>query len=331
MIDLHLHLDGSLSNDDICYLARLNNKKITNDDLKSIKVRDDCPSLKEYLKCFDLPLELLQNKKSIEYAFFALIKKLNFFGYLYAEIRFAPLLHTREGLSIDEVVESAIKGLNRGLKNSRDLSANIILCMMRHATYEENLETVKSAIKYKDKKVVAIDLAGDETLKPVTEFIDLIKFAKENNVNITIHAGEATGSKEVIDAISLGTQRIGHGVHLELNEDNINLVKEKRIGFEICPTSNLQTKSIKTYKDNPIIDFLNNDILVSLNSDNMTVSNTNVYIEAKHLNDNFIMSKEQYLKLLNNAIEMAFISEEEKIKIKNKIKDNIIRFMLCIK
>ena len=331
MIDLHLHLDGSLSNEDICYLARLNNINITNKDLNGIILKDDCQSLKEYLNCFELPLKLLQNKKSIEYAFYSLIRRLDYLKYLYAEIRFAPLLHTRDGLTISEVVESAVKGLNRGLKKSRGLSANIILCMMRHASYEDNLETIKAAIKYKDKKVVAIDLAGDECLKPVTEFKDLLKFAKDNKLNITIHAGEATGSEEVTNAIKLGAKRIGHGVHYELNEENIKIVKENKIGFEICPTSNLQTKSIKSYKDNPIIEFLNNDILVSLNSDNMTVSNTNVYLEAAHIYKNFKLSKEQYLKLLNNAIEIAFIDEKEKQSIKNKIKDNIVRFMLSIK
>ncbi|MGM9874151.1 MAG: adenosine deaminase [Bacilli bacterium] len=331
MIDLHLHLDGSLTSEDICYLARLNNKNITNEDLANLKVKDDCPSLKEYLNCFDLPLSLLQNKKSIEYAFSSLVNRLAFLKYIYVEIRFAPLLHTKEGLTIDEVVESAIKGLNRGLKGNSELKANIILCMMRHASYEENLETVLAAYKYKNQKVVAIDLAGDETLKPVTEFALLLKKANELGLNITIHAGEATTSKEVSDAINLGAKRIGHGVHFDLTEENIALVKNKRIGFEICPTSNLQTKSIKTYKDNPIIKFLDNDILVSLNSDNMTVSNTDVYLEAKHLKDNFLLTKDQYAKLLLNAIDMAFISEEEKNKLKIKIKENIIHFMLCIK
>ena len=326
MIDLHLHLDGSLSKEDYIYLAKLNNYDLTQEELNNRFVSIDCPSLKEYLKCFDLPLKLLQTKESIEYAFYSLSNRLYDLGFLYAEIRFAPGLHLNNDLTMEEVVSSAVNGVKKALINKQNFNINIILCLMRHFSLSLNMKTVEVAHKFKNDKVVAIDLAGDESLTPASSFKSCFELAKKYDINITIHAGEATGSEEVSDAINLGAKRIGHGVHYELNDYNVSLAKDKKIGFEVCPTSNIQTKSIKSYKDNPILEFLRKNVLVTLNSDNMTVSNTDVYKEFAHLMNDTDISKDEMLKLLFNAAEMSFISKQEKEKLEENLFKNFDSF-----
>lgn len=316
MIDLHLHLDGSLSENDFIYLAKKQNIDLGDDFPNNIYVPIDCPSLEDYLTRFDLPLKLMQTKEFISYVANSLVKRLAENGYIYAEIRYAPLLHLQNGLTQEEVVEAALDGVNSAIKETGNkIEIGLILCCMRHAEEEVNLETIRAAIKFKDTRVVAVDLAGAEAIHPSPYYKKVFALAKENNIHITIHAGEATGSEEIMLAIDNGAERIGHGVHLCLDEESIKKVKENNICFEFCPTSNLQTKSLKTYQDVPYLGFIKNEIPLTINSDNMTVGNTDVKTEFKHLIDTFNLSQFDVYNLLKNSIDYSFTSKETKQKL----------------
>ncbi len=314
MFDLHLHLDGSLAEEDFLYLAKKDNIPLGKDFPSNIYVPADCPSLVEYLTRFDLPLLLLQSKENIEYAFSSLVKRLAKMNYIYVEIRFAPLLHLQKGLSQKEVVVAALKGVEEGMKDN-DIIANIILCTMRHADEKTNMETIEVAHLFKGTRIVAVDLAGAETLHPSSYYSNIFAKAREYGLNITIHAGEATGSDEIMMALDNGAMRIGHGVHLSLDKDSIAKVKEKDICFEFCPTSNLQTKSLKEYKDVPLKGFMKAGIPVTINSDNMTVSNTTSVLEMKQMIKTFNLSKEEVKEILFNSIKYSFATKGEKEKI----------------
>ena len=316
MIDLHLHLDGSLSLDDFRLLAERNHVDLGKDFPSNVYVPNDCKSLEEYLERFDLPLSLLQDELSIAYATKSLVDRLYNNGYIYAEIRFAPQLHTRKGLTQEDAVMSALSGLKSALKDKTNFDANLILCCMRQADYKTNRETIKLAIKYKNQKVVCVDLAGPEAFHTGDFYKSLFDEAEEGGANIIIHAGEACGSEEVIRAVDLlHAKRIGHGVHLDLNRENIRKMVEKRIAFEFCPTSNLQTTSLPDYEHVPLAEFDKNGILVTINSDNMTVSNTDVLKEYRHLFKIYKFRKYEVRHLLANSIQAAFISDELRTKL----------------
>ena len=331
MIDLHLHLDGSLSLDDFKYLANRNGVDLTDKFPTNVYVPNDCKSLEEYLERFDLPLSLLQDEFSIAYVAKSLVERLYNAGYIYAEIRFAPQLHTQKGMSQEDAVIAALSGLKSGLKGKTDFDANLILCCMRQADYETNHETIKLAGKYKDQKVVCVDLAGPEAYHTGDFYTSLFDEAKAEGTNIIIHAGEACGSEEVIRAIDLlHAKRIGHGVHLDLNRDNVRKVVENRIAFEFCPTSNLQTTSLPDYESVPLLEFDRNGILVTINSDNMTVSNTDVLKEYRHLFKVFKFKKYEVRHFLANSIEAAFISREEKTTLLRELDKRIDNYYLKI-
>ena len=317
MIDLHLHLDGSLSEEDFKYLSKLNNIDLGKDFPSNIYVPMDCKSLDEYLERFALPVALLQNAESIEYATYSLVKRLADLGLFYAEIRFAPLLHVNKGMTQVEVVKSALCGLKKAIKEcDYKIDANLILCCMRHASEKENMETVETANLLSSDKVVAIDLAGGETIHPCSYFHECFAKARKYGLNITIHAGEATGSDEIMRAIDEGAVRIGHGVHLSLNMFSVKKVNNAKISFEFCPTSNLQTKSLKSYKDVPLRQFINKDIRVTINSDNMTVSNTDCIKEMAVMVKTFKLDKREVIDIYDNAINAAFTSDENKNKMR---------------
>ena len=329
MIDLHLHLDGSLSEEDFRYLSKVNNIDLGANFPDNIYVPMDCKSLDEYLERFDLPVKLLQNAESIEYATYSLVKRLYNLGLFYAEIRFAPLLHLTQGMTQLDVVKSALCGLKKGIKEcDYKIDANLILCCMRHASVELNTETVEVAHLLSNDKVVAVDLAGGETIHPCSYFDTCFALAKKYGLNITIHAGEATGNDEIMLAIDEGAMRIGHGVHLSLDMFSVKKVNNSKISFEFCPTSNLQTKSLKTYKDVPLRSFINKDIRVTINSDNMTCSNTDCIKEMAIMVKTFKLDKREVIDIYDNAINASFTSEENKNKMRITMLNSFTEEML---
>ena len=331
MIDLHLHLDGSLDVMDCIYLAEKYDIELGDDFPLNLFVPQDCPSLKDYLTRFNVPLSLLQNKEGLELSAKTLVKRLSSMGYIYAEIRFAPLLHLEKGLTMDEVVESVLKGIEDGLKECPDFECGLILCSMRHASLELNKETIEVANRFKGTRVVGVDLAGDETLYPCSHYKEIFDLAKKYHLNITIHAGEATGNDEILMALDNGAARIGHGVHLSLDKQTIERVKRDNICFEFCPTSNLQTKSLMSYLDVPLRQFLDNGIDVTINADNMTVSNVSAISEMKTMVKTFNLSKEEVNRLLSNSINHSFTNEKVKEKLKEKLASRIDEYYEYLK
>ena len=324
MIDLHLHLDGSLSLEDFIFLAERNHVELGKDFPNNVYVPSGCKSLEEYLERFDLPLSLLQDEFSLAFVTKSLVDRLYKSGYIYAEIRFAPQLHTRRGMSQEDAVISALSGLKSALKDKKNFEANLILCCMRQADYETNRETIRLAGKYSNQKVVCVDLAGPEAFHTGDFYKSLFDEAYVNGTNIIIHAGEACGSDEVLRAVDLlHAKRIGHGVHLDLTRENVKKMVENRIAFEFCPTSNLQTTSLPDYEHVPLSDFLKSGILVTINSDNMTVSNTDVLKEYRHLYKEFNLQKYEVRHLLTNSINASFTDSNTKSMLLNELNKKI--------
>ena len=199
------------------------------------------------------------------------------------------------------------------------LNKNLILCLMRGANESLNLETINVARKYLGKGVVALDLAGAEALFPNELYFSLFKLAKEQNIPFVIHAGEASGANSVKTALEMGASRIGHGIHSIDDEKVIQMLIEKQIPLEICPKSNLDTKTISSFEQLPIKKFMEKGIKVTLNTDDMAVSNTTLENEYNILS-NIGFSYEQLKQISLNTIDAAFLSEKEKEELKSYLK-----------
>lgn len=189
---LHLHLDGSLRPETVYNWLKEQGKDVTLEQVKQdLMVNKECRDLNEYLQKFDLPLEVLQTEDHIEQSTYELFEDLAKQNVIYAEVRFAPSLHIKQGLNYDQIVESAIRGMNKAKENF-GIEGNLILCCMRGEDNTiSNLKTVATAKKYLEKGVCALDLAGAEALYPTKDFEQIFKIAKELNIPFTIHAGEA--------------------------------------------------------------------------------------------------------------------------------------------
>lgn len=317
-IDLHLHFDGSLSIENARALALIEGIRIPEDDgelCAMLTVSSDCANLGEYLTKFDFPLSLLQSEKSIEQGMYTLCKELADEGCIYAEIRFAPQLHMRKGLSQSEVVSAAIRGFARS-----SLRGGLILCCMRGDTNGDlNEQTVLASMEFLGKGVLALDLAGNEAAYPTDDFISLFSMAEKNNIPFTIHAGEAASAESVLSAIKMGARRIGHGVRACESSEAMSALARLSIPLELCPTSNLQTAVFNDISEYPIRSFMEKGICVTVNSDNRSVSATTAQKELELICNSFGFCEAEKRALLENSARASFADDGIKQELLNII------------
>ncbi len=323
-VDLHLHIDGALSVDTVIALAKMQGVTLPTENREELfellTAPKDCENLNEYLERFSLPCSLMLTKETISEAVYRVQEDLKKNGLIYAELRFAPQLHTAKGLTQEEVVQAAIDGLNRS-----DFKANLILCCMRgNENVKENRETVRLAAKYRNHGVVAVDLAGAEALYPTETFKETFEYAKELGLDYTIHAGEAAGADSVKTALDFGAKRIGHGVHSVTEKAVMDELKEKNIPLELCITSNLQTKAEESLETYPIRELMEHGVIVTLNTDNPTVSNTTMKKELDLAKESFELTDEEIKELLLNAVKYSFADAETKAFLVKEIEENFV-------
>ncbi|MEI6857581.1 adenosine deaminase [Psychrilyobacter sp.] len=318
-IDLHCHLDGSLRAVTVLDIIKKNKLELTpslEDVKKQLTVPLICSSLDEYLRCFDLPIAVMQTKEDLERVSFELMEDAAMENIKYIEIRFASQQHTNEGMATMEIIQSVLEGMRRAEK-MYDIKGNYILSCMRHLSSESAMKIIEEGKEFIGQGVVAVDLCGGEVAGFCHKFIEPMKKARKYEYRVTIHAGETGIGQNVTDAIELlGAERIGHGVFITNNREAYNLVREKKIPLEICPTSNVQTKAVKNYKEHPIYDFYNDGIMVTLNTDNRTVSDTSMTEEYVQIEKSFELKKNEYIDIYLNSVEAAFISEDDKQKLR---------------
>lgn len=315
-IELHCHLDGSLRVETVIELAKKENIQLDSYDYDYVKnlltVEEDCDSLDEYLKRFDLPNEVLQTKENLRRASYELLEDAARDNVKYIEVRFAPIFHIKKGLGLEEIIESVINGI-RDAENKYDIKGNVIISCIRGLSLEHVYESIKAGEKYLGKGVVAIDLAASEKEDFAYEYIEAMKLAKEKGFRITIHAGETGFGKNVRDSINLlGAERIGHGVYIYNDEEAYKLVKDNCITLEMCPKSNIDTKAVNSYEDHPIYKYHKDNIKVNLSTDNRTVSNINLNEETSKLIETFKVNIDEYKEIYINSVNAAFCDDETK-------------------
>ena len=313
--DLHLHLDGSLSIETVRLLAaQIGYDFEGQGGRKSLVAGENCESLVDYLKCFDLPGMLLQTEDALELASRHLTEELASQRLILSEIRFAPQLHTGKGLTKEKVLEAVIRGVKKGTEKSR-MKAGILLCAMVNGADRENEETFELAKAYLGKGVVGVDLAGPEGMIPMEHFEPLFREAGQKGIPFTIHGGECGDYENIVKAVHYGAKRIGHGCAAIQSEACMDLIKKEKITLEMCVVSNLQTKAVPSIEDHPLKAFYDRGIRVTYNTDNMTVSDTTLEKEAELIKKHMAFTEADLRQMNRYALEGAFLEEGEKEKI----------------
>ena len=298
-IELHCHLDGSLSKE---FIEKRLGREVSP---KELSVSDDCTSLAEYLEKFTLPGLCIMDEEGLKEAGYDVLKSMSRENVCYAEIRFAPLLSETEEMSCAKVIESLLEGLEKG-RADFGVEFGVITCAMRHHSEEDNSRMIKTAREYLGCGVCAADLAGAEASYPMSEFMNLFQNTHKIGMPFTIHAGECGNAQNIADAVRVGAGRIGHGI-------------------EMCPISNLQTKAVQSTAEYPIREFLDAGLKVTVNTDNRTVSNTTLTKELEFVQKTYGIRDEEVLLLMKNAVDAAFAGEAVKERLYRKVNSKIKR------
>ncbi len=311
-IELHCHLDGSLSRE---FVEKRLGRPVRDEDLS---VSDDCKSLVEYLEKFDLPGQCIMDPEGLEQAAYDVLHSMSKENVCYGEIRFAPLLSETETMSCSQVIEATLKGLEKG-KEDFGVEYGLITCAMRHHSMEENRRMLKVAREYLGQGVCGADLAGAEAAFPMSEFMDLFTEVKSMDMPFTLHAGECGNPQNIIDSVAAGATRVGHGIAMKGHKDLVKSMADKKIGVEMCPISNLQTKAVASMGEYPIRAFLDAGVRVTVNTDNRTVSNTTLVKELEFIQKQYGVRDEEVLLLMKNAVDAAFADDAVKERLYRKL------------
>jgi adenosine deaminase len=315
--DLHVHLDGSLRLDTIIDLARKQNVKLPTEDreglFRMIYAGEVCDSLDDYLKAFDITLSVMQTKDSLARSAYELAEDAWNEGVRYIEVRYAPILHTRGGLRLTDVVEAVLHGL-RTAKRSLGIRYGVILCGIRSMSVESSLRMAELSVAFKNRGVVAFDLAGSEINNPPKEHRSAFQLILDNNINCTAQAGAAYGPDSIAQAIhKCGAHRIGHGTRLRENGDLLNYVNDHRIPLEVCVSSNIQTNAANNWESHPVDFYMDYGLRVTINTDNRLITDTTVSKELLLCHQNYGWNLDQIKEVIIAGFKSAFIPYREKV------------------
>lgn len=323
--DLHVHLDGSLRPETILDLARQQGIKLPGNPKNEKEFRDIAKigayheSLADYLKAFDITLMVLQTEEALYRAAFELGEDAAKENVRYMEVRYSPLLHTRNGLSFPVIVEAVAEGL-RDAKRRYGLMSGQIICGIRHIEPKASLRLAELCVAFKNKGVVGFDLAGAEYDNPPKDYQDAFDLIRDNNVNLTIHAGEAYGPESIHQALHVcGAHRIGHGTRLREDGDLLNFVNDHRIPLEVCLKSNIQTQAAESYESHPLPFYLSYGIRCTLNTDNRLVTDTTMTDEFELAVNHYKLNIGDLRKLVLAGFKSSFMPYRKKTTVTAKV------------
>ncbi|MEE8341641.1 MAG: adenosine deaminase [Candidatus Neomarinimicrobiota bacterium] len=311
-VELHCHLDGCLRIGTILDLAQKDKVKLPShnfDELsKVLLIGDNRVTLEEYIDRFDITLSVMQTPESLNRIAFELIEDVAKENVRYIEIRYSPILHTKKGMTPSESIEAVRAGLKEGEKEF-GVKSGIIICGIRNISPDVSLKLADLTIRYKNQGVVGFDLAGAEENFPAKDHREAFYLIENNNINATIHAGEAFGPSSIHQAIHYcNAHRIGHGTRLKEDKDLMNYVNDHRIPLEICLTSNWHTRSIRSLKYHPAKFYYDEGIRISLNTDNRLMSDTTLTKEFALANELFGFYLNDFRRMTITAMKSAFLS-----------------------
>jgi len=325
--DLHVHLDGSLRLSTILDLAERHRIELPARDAEGLRafmhLGQNCGTLVEYLKAFDVTLRVMQTEESLRRIAYELAEDAARENVRYMEVRYAPMLHTTRGLKLTTVVESVLEGL-RQAQEKHGIESNVIICGIRNVSAETSLEMAELAVAYKGRGVVGFDLAGAEYDHPAKHHKAAFQLVRDNNINVTIHAGEAYGPESIAQAIHVcGAHRIGHGCRLRENGDLLHYVNDHRIPLECCPSSNVQTGAIRDLASHPLKLYKNLGLRVTVNTDNRLITDTTVSRELWLCHTQLGLSLADIKQIILSGFKSAFLPFHVKQQYLRKVSEEL--------
>jgi adenosine deaminase len=324
--ELHCHLDGSVRPETLLELGReyrVVMPATDADELRDYMRVDDARNLEEYLARFEVTLSVMQTADALDRIAYELAMDAARDGVRYIEVRYAPVLNIRGGLSLEAAVEAPLRGLARAERDGGAMG-RVIVCGLRNLSPGISLQLAELAVAFRHRGVVAFDLAGGELGNPASVHAAAFAFAREHDLPCTCHAGEGADASYVRDAVhTCGAHRIGHATHLIEDESLTQYVNDRRIALEICLTSNVQTRAVDSYETHPLRNYFDRGMNVVLNTDNRLMSGTTLTDEYVHASRALGFSFDELSAIAVNGFASAFLPWEERLRLIAQVETDI--------
>lgn len=316
--ELHCHLDGSLRLETLLALAKHQGKLdfLPADSLAGLQEAllaiDHAGSLEAYLSWFRYSLAVMQSREALARIAYELAEDNARENVCYLEVRYAPILHVEEGLSLEAVNDAVLDGL-RAAERDFGIRTALIICGLRNRPESDSMRQAELAVAYRHKGVVAFDLGGGEAGYPAKQHLSAFYHARNHLLKLTIHAGESWGPDSIKQALFYcGAHRIGHGITLVRDPELLQYVVDRQIPLEVCPTSNVQTSSAPSYADHPIRILVEAGVAVTINTDNRLFSRTTMTDELWRVHQHSGVSADALRTIVLNGFRHAFLPWDEK-------------------
>src|SRR5438445_4367902 len=309
--DLHCHLDGSLRLGTMLELVedqKIRLPAVTEEGLaRAMKIGQRHGSLEEYLKGFEITLSVHQTEAALYRTAYELAVDAAAENVRLLEVRYSPVLHLQKGLKPTVVVEAVLEGLRKAERET-GMMAGVLVCCMRNMSAETSLRLAELSVAYKNKGVLGFDLAGAEHGNPAKDHQEAFQLILNNNINCTVHAGEAYGPPSIAHALHYcGAHRIGPGVRRREAGDLLNYVNDHRIPIECCPSSNVQTGAVEDIASHPFKFYLDFGLRVTINTDNRLITDTTVSKELTIVTEQFGLTLSDIRNVLVAGFKSAFL------------------------
>jgi adenosine deaminase len=324
--ELHCHLDGSLRPETMLDLGLELDKVMPAPDAESLReymTVDDARNLEDYLERFAITLSVMQTEPALERIAYELAEDSARDGVHYIEVRYAPVLNVREGLSLEQAVEAPLRGLARA-EAEHGIKGRVIVTAIRSMAPSVSQELAELAVAYKHRGVVGFDLAGGEVGHPAKAHRKAFEYARGHDLACTCHAGEGDGADSVRQAVHVcGAHRIGHATRLIEDTSLTDYCNDRRIALEICLTSNVQTRAADSYESHPFREYYDRGLNVVLNTDNRLMSGVTLTDEYVHAAESLDFGFDELARVALNGFESCFLPYEERMQLVAEVQREI--------
>lgn len=330
--DIHCHLDGCLRPATLLELAGRQGVKLPTRKLpeltRHLQAGKRTRNLGDYLRIFDLTLAVMQTRDALYRVAYELAEDVAGENVKHLEVRYSPILHQQQKLPFEEIVDAVLAGLGAAGRRF-GVSTGVIVCGIRSMSPATSMALAELAVAYKGRGVLAFDLAGQEKDYPAKAHREAFQLILKNNINSTVHAGEAFGPESIGQALHYcGAHRIGHGTRLRENPDLMRYVNDHRIPLEVCLSSNVQTRAVESLREHPFHFYFKQGLRVTLNTDSRLISATTVTDELAIAATAFRLSPYEMKKIIINGFKSSFLPYAEKARMLRAVTLEIDRIFM---
>jgi adenosine deaminase len=324
--ELHCHLDGSVRPDTMLELGLEQGKTMPAPDadaLREFMRVDDAHNLEEYLERFAVTLSVMQSESALDRIAYELAEDAAHDGVRYLEIRYAPMLNQREGLTLEQIVEAPLRGLARA-ERDHGVVGRVIVTAIRSMSPSVSRELAELAVAYRHRGVVGFDLAGGEAGHPARAHAAAFEYARSHELACTCHAGEGDGAASVREAVhACGVHRLGHATRLIEDVSLTDYCNDRRIPLEICLTSNVQTRAVPSYESHPFREYFRRGLNVVLNTDNRLMSGVTLTDEYVHAARSLHFTFDELAEVAMNGFESSFLPYADRARLIERARTEI--------